>query len=38
MKNNSNYFGLTPEIAESIAKSKDLGKGGSQFSRSTNCI
>ena len=31
MKNNSNYFGLTPEIAESIAKSKDLGKGGSQF-------
>jgi hypothetical protein len=31
MKNNSNYFGLTPEIAESIAKSKDLGKGGSNF-------
>ena len=31
MKNNSNYFGLTPEVAESIAKSKDLGKGGSQF-------
>ena len=31
MKNNSNYFGLTPEMAESIAKSKDLGKGGSQF-------
>ena len=31
MKNNANYFGLTPEIAESIAKSKDLGKGGSQF-------
>ncbi len=31
MKNNANYFGLSPEIAESIAKSKDLGKGGSQF-------
>ena len=31
MKNNSNYFGLTPEVAESIAKSKDLGKGGSNF-------
>ena len=31
MKNNANYFGLTPEVAESIAKSKDLGKGGSQF-------
>ena len=31
MKNNSNYFGLTPEMAESFAKSKDLGKGGSQF-------
>ena len=31
MKNNSNYFGLPPEMAESIAKSKDLGKGGSQF-------
>ena len=31
MKNNANYFGLTPEIAESIAKSKDLGKGGSNF-------
>jgi len=31
MKNNANYFGLTPEVAESIAKSKDLGKGGSNF-------
>ena len=31
MKNNANYFRLTPEVAESIAKSKDLGKGGSQF-------
>ena len=31
MKNNANYFGLTPEMAESIAKSKDLGKGGSNF-------
>ena len=31
MKNNSNYFGLPPEMAESIAKSKDLGKGGSNF-------
>ena len=31
MKNNANYFGLTPEVAESIAKFKDLGKGGSNF-------
>jgi len=31
MKNNANYFGLPPEMAESIAKSKDLGKGGSNF-------
>ena len=31
MKNNANYFGLTPEVAESFAKSKDLGKGGSNF-------
>ena len=31
MKNNSNYFGLTPEMAESIAKSKDLARGGSNF-------
>ena len=31
MKNNANYFGLTPEVAESIAKSTDLGKGGSNF-------
>ena len=31
MKNNSNYFMLSPEVAESIAKSKDLGKGGSNF-------
>ena len=38
MKNNANYFGLPPEMAESIAKSKDLGKGGSNVSRSTNCI
>jgi len=31
MKNNANYFGLPPEMAESFAKSKDLGKGGSNF-------
>ena len=31
MKNNANYFMLPPEVAESIAKSKDLGKGGSNF-------